>query len=162
MNIVFRHLFHYHFSENKRVLDLVRKLESKQLHEEVKYSIGSIMNHVQHLVYVDDGWLSDIADLVPLIDDPKELGLEALMDFTMDIEKRMFTFLSEQTDDDFFKQPIKDGEDKDLYLWQILFHIVNHGTDHRAQLHRLLHDQGVPTHSQDYVFHAYDNPVTSP
>lgn len=162
MNTVFRHLFHYHFSENKRVLNLVRKLESKQLHEEVKYSIGSIMNHVQHLVYVDDGWLSDIADLVPLIDDPKELGLEALMDFTMDIEKRMFTFLSEQTDDDFFKQPIKDGEDKDLYLWQILFHMVNHGTDHRAQLHRLLHDQGVTTHSQDYVFHAYDNPVTSP
>lgn len=160
MNTVFRHLFQYHFSENKRVFDLVRKLESKQLHEEVKYSIGSIMNHVQHLVNVDDGWLSDIADLVPLIDDPKELGLEALMDFTMDIEKRMFTFLSEQTDEDFFKQPIKDGEDKDLYLWQILFHIINHGTDHRAQLHRLLHDQGLKTQSQDYVFHAYDNPVT--
>jgi uncharacterized damage-inducible protein DinB len=160
VNTVFRHLFQYHFSENKRVFDLVRKLESKQLHEEVKYSIGSIINHVQHLVNVDDGWLSDIADLVPLIDDPKELGLEALMDFTMDIEKRMFTFLSEQTDEDFFKQPIKDGEDKDLYLWQILFHIINHGTDHRAQLHRLLHDQGLKTQSQDYVFHAYDNPVT--
>lgn len=156
MNTVFRHLFGYHFSENKRILELIKRLDSQQLHAEVKYSIGSIMNHAQHLVYVDDGWLTDIADLVPLIDDPKELVLEALMDFTMEIEERMFTFLSEQTDDDFFQQPIRDGEDKDLYLWQILFHMINHGTDHRAQLHRLLHDQGITTRSQDYVFHAYE------
>lgn len=159
MKKVFHHLFQYHFSENKRILEIVKKLDSSQLHAEITYSIGSVMNHVQHLVNVDDGWLSDIAELVPLIDDPKELSLEALMDFTLDIEKRMFTFLSEQSDDDFFKQPIKDGEDKDLYLWQILFHIINHATDHRAQLHRLLHDQGIKTQSQDYVFHAYDNPI---
>lgn len=117
------------------------------------------MNHLAHLVYVDDGWLSDIADLVPLLDKPKELGLEALMDFTLDIEKRMYTFLDGQSDEEFFRKPITDGEDKDLYLWQILFHIVNHGTDHRSQVHRLFHDQGVKTQSQDYVFHTYHNPV---
>lgn len=159
MNQLFTHLFHYHFKENKRILEIAKTVDVEKLHQEVNYSIGSIMNHLAHLVYVDDGWLSDIADLVPLLDDPKELGLEALMDFTLDIEKRMFTFLSEQTDEDFFRKPITDGEDKDLYLWQILFHIINHGTDHRAQLHRLLHDQGVKTQSQDYVFHAYENPV---
>lgn len=117
------------------------------------------MNHLAHLVYVDDGWFSDIADLVPLIDEPQEFLLEALMDFTMDLEKRMFTFLSDQNDDDFFRKPINEGDDKDLYLWQILFHIINHGTDHRAQLHRLLHDQGVKTESQDYAFHAHEHPV---
>ncbi|MGA1247938.1 MAG: DinB family protein [Candidatus Nanopelagicales bacterium] len=159
MKLTFEHLFQYHFSENKRVLEIAKSLSNEQLHQEVKYSLGSIMNHLAHLVYVDDGWLSDIANLVPLLDHLKELGLEALMDFTLDIEKRMATFLSEQTDEDFFRKPITDGEDKDLYLWQILFHIINHGTDHRAQLHRLLYDQGVTTQSQDYVFHAYDNPV---
>ena len=159
MKVTFEHLFQYHFSENKRVLEIAQGLSNEQLHQEVKYSLGSIMNHLAHLVYVDDGWLSDIANLVPLLDHLKALGLEALMDFTLDIEKRMVTFLSEQTDEDFFRKPITDGEDKDLYLWQILFHIINHGTEHRAQLHRLLHDQGVTTQSQDYVFHAYDNPV---
>lgn len=160
MKTTFIHLFHYHFSENKRVIEIAKSLSDEKLHEEVKYSIGSIMNHLRHLVYVDDGWLSDIADLVPLIDEPQEFMLEALMDFTLDIEKRMFTFLSDQNDDDFFRKPINEGDDKDLYLWQILFHIINHGTDHRAQLHRLLHDQGVKTESQDYVFHAYENPVS--
>jgi uncharacterized damage-inducible protein DinB len=50
------------------------------------------------------------------------------------------------------------GEDKDLILWQVLLHVVNHGTDHRAQLLRLLNDLGVETTSQDYVFYMYDNP----
>ncbi|NOK62014.1 MAG: hypothetical protein GFH23_1086650n1, partial [Chloroflexi bacterium AL-N1] len=49
-----------------------------------------------------------------------------------------------------------EGEDKDLVLWQVLLHVVNHGTDHRAQLLRLLHDLGVRTTSQDYIFYVYD------
>ena len=57
------------------------------------------------------------------------------------------------------------GEDDDrlrrvrLRLWQVLLHVVNHGTDHRAQALRLLNDLGVETKSQDYVFHVYDHPV---
>jgi uncharacterized damage-inducible protein DinB len=39
----------------------------------------------------------------------------------------------------------------------VLLHVANHGTDHRAQLLRLLHDLGVKTTSQDYIFHVYDN-----
>jgi uncharacterized damage-inducible protein DinB len=159
VNNLFKHLFEYHFSENKRVLTLAKELSDAKLKAEVNYSMGGILSHLQHLVSVDDGWTCDITELAPLIDDPKELALEALMDFTLEIEKRVFSFLSEQSNDDFFQKPISDGEDKDLYLWQILFHIVNHGTDHRAQLHRLLHDQGVKTESQDYVFHAREFPV---
>ena len=36
--------------------------------------------------------------------------------------------------------------------------IVNHGTDHRAQLLSCLHDVGIKTVSQDYIFYAYDVP----
>ena len=32
-----------------------------------------------------------------------------------------------------FEKPFPEGEDKDLVLWQVLLHVVNHGTDHRAQ-----------------------------
>ena len=50
-------------------------------------------------------------------------------------------------------------EDADLYVWQVLLQLVNHGTDHRAQLLRCLHDMGIKTVSQDYIFYAYDVPV---
>jgi uncharacterized damage-inducible protein DinB len=49
------------------------------------------------------------------------------------------------------------GEDKDLLLWQVLLHVANHGTDHRAQALRTLHDLGVETTSQDYIFYVYEH-----
>jgi uncharacterized damage-inducible protein DinB len=59
-----------------------------------------------------------------------------------------------------FEKPYPPGEDENIILWQVLLHIVNHGTDHRAQLLRILHDLGVKTVSQDYIFYVYDHPVS--
>jgi uncharacterized damage-inducible protein DinB len=67
-------------------------------------------------------------------------------------------YLDELRDDMLFDKPIEEPEeDKDLIVWQVLLHVVNHGTDHRAQLLRLLHDLGVKTTSQDYIFYVYDH-----
>ena len=68
-------------------------------------------------------------------------------------------YLENLRDDMLFDKPIAEPEeDKDLILWQVLLHVVNHGTDHRAQALRLLHDMGVETTSQDYIFYAYEHP----
>jgi uncharacterized damage-inducible protein DinB len=39
--------------------------------------------------------------------------------------------------------------------WHVLAHLVNHGTDHRAQVLRVLHDFGAPTFDQDLVMHLW-------
>lgn len=72
------------------------------------------------------------------------------------IEQNMRNYLAELRDELLSTKPLG-GEDKDLYLWQVLLHVVNHGTDHRAQILRLLNDLGFRTTSQDYIFFAYDN-----
>jgi uncharacterized damage-inducible protein DinB len=69
----------------------------------------------------------------------------------------MRDYLSKLRDDMLFEKPFSDGEDKDLILWQVLLHVVNHGTDHRAQLLRSLHDLEVKTTSQDFIFYVYDH-----
>ena len=68
----------------------------------------------------------------------------------------MRAYLADLQDDMLFMQPLA-GEDKDLRVWQVLLHVVNHGTDHRAQLLRLLNDLGLETTSQDYIFFVYEN-----
>lgn len=73
------------------------------------------------------------------------------------IEQHMRDYLATLQDEMLFEKPFADGEDKDLLLWQVLLHVVNHGTDHRAQLLRLLNDLGVKTTSQDYIFYVYEN-----
>ena len=70
----------------------------------------------------------------------------------------MRDYLAELRDDNLFDKPIEEPEeDKDLFVWQVLLHVANHGTDHRAQILRLLNDLGVKTTSQDYIFYVYDN-----
>jgi uncharacterized damage-inducible protein DinB len=74
------------------------------------------------------------------------------------VEQSMRDYLAELRDDMLFDKPIEDPEeDKNLMVWQVLLHVVNHGTDHRAQLLRVLNDMGVKTNSQDYIFYVYDN-----
>lgn len=74
------------------------------------------------------------------------------------VEERMCAYLATLRDEMLFDMPFPDHpEDKDLILWQVLLHVVNHGTDHRAQILRALNDLGVATTSQDYVFYAYDH-----
>ena len=68
----------------------------------------------------------------------------------------MRSYLAALGDDMLFSKPITEPEeDNVLFTWQVLLHVVNHGTDHRAQLLRQLNDLGVKTVSQDYIFYVY-------
>ena len=40
--------------------------------------------------------------------------------------------------------------------WQILLHLVNHGTDHRATVLQKLHDLGAPTFPQDFIIWLWE------
>ena len=35
--------------------------------------------------------------------------------------------------------------------WEVLLHLVNHGTDHRSTVLQQLHDYGAPTFDQDFI-----------
>ena len=75
------------------------------------------------------------------------------------VEAQMRAYLEQLQDTTLFNQPIVEpAEDKDLTVWQVLIHVINHGTDHRAQMLRQLHDFGLQTTSQDYIFFAYETP----
>jgi len=113
------------------------------------------------LLDVDDVWFSVLQSLEPLEPIPPAVGddrtvIRAHWDR---VEQRMRDYLEALRDDMLFAKPIKEPEeDRNLIVWQVLLHVVNHGTDHRAQLLRLLNDLGVKTTAQDYIFYVYDHP----
>jgi uncharacterized damage-inducible protein DinB len=109
---------------------------------------------------VDEVWFSElrcVESSEPL--SPANLNDRKIIRAHWDsIEQGMRDYLATLRDEMLFDKPIKEPEeDKDLIVWQVLLHVVNHGTDHRAQLLRLLHDLGVKTAPQDYIFYVYDN-----
>lgn len=160
----FRHLFGYHFAENRALWDrCVSQLSSEQFTQPADYSRGSIRDQIVHLMDADAVWFSELrgveppAEIVPTVDDDRA-QLCARWDR---IELDMRAYLSGLQDEMLLTQPITEPEeDSVLCVWQVLLHVVNHGTDHRAQLLRVLHDLGVETTSQDYIFYAYDNPLS--
>ena len=158
---VFRHFYEYHFTENRKVWDrYVIPLSYEQFTQAVDYSHGSVREQIVHLMSVDEMWFSELrgvepSEPVPPADfDDREI-IRAHWDT---VEQSMRAYLAELRDEMLFDKPIEEPEeDKDLIVWQVLLHVVNHGTDHRAQLLRLLADLGVKTTSQDYIFYVYDN-----
>jgi len=156
----FRHFYDYHFAENRKIWnEYVMPLSQEQFTQETNYSRGSVRDQLVHLMSVDDTWFSGLRGveipepLNPANFDDREI-LRAHWD---NVEQNMRDYLAKLWDDMLFEKPFADGEDKDLVLWQVLLHVANHGTDHRAQLLRLLNDLGVKTTSQDYIFYVYDH-----
>jgi uncharacterized damage-inducible protein DinB len=155
----FRQLFDYHFSENRKTWDLyITKLTQEQFIQKVDYSLGSVRNHIVHLMSVDDTWFYGLRkEEIPHMLNPVHFHKHEKIRKHWDVvEKNMREYLIKLNDDTLTEKPL-DGEDKDLTVWQVLIHVVNHGTDHRSQILRILHDMGVKTTSQDYMFYVYNN-----
>jgi uncharacterized damage-inducible protein DinB len=157
----FRYLYDYHFSENRKMWDrYVTPLSEEQFTQGVDYSHGSVRDQLVHLLSVDDVWFSELRGVEPSEPLPPATSDDrALIRAHWDgVEQGMRAYLAELRDEMLFDRPIKEPEeDQDLTVWQVLLHVVNHGTDHRAQLLRLFHDLGLKTTSQDFIFYVYDN-----
>ena len=156
----FRHFYGYHFAENRSLWDTcVMPLSDEQFARPVAYSRGSVRDQILHLMSCDETWFTGLRGL-PIPDSlsaaafPDRPSIRARWDL---LESDMRDYLSQLRDDMLATRPLE-GEDKDLLVWQVLLHVVNHGTDHRAQLLRVLNDLGLQTTSQDYIFYVYEHP----
>jgi uncharacterized damage-inducible protein DinB len=155
----FRHFYEYHFAENRKLWDdYVTQLTAEQFVQDVGYSQGSVRDQILHLINVDDVWFSDLRG-VALLEPLKATDFLSRVDIRLHwdrVEQMMRAYLADLQDEELSTKPLS-GEDKDLMVWQVLLHVVNHGTDHRAQILRLVNDLGIETWSQDYIFYVYEN-----
>ena len=159
----FRHFYAYHFAENRNIWDsYIMELSYEQFTQDAGYSYGSVREQIVHLMEADEIWFCELQGfepsepLPPAHKDDRQ-AMRARWDT---IEQGMQVYLGFLQDKILFEKPIQEPEeDRDLLVWQVLLHVVNHGTDHRAQMLRLLNDLGIKTVSQDYIFHVYNHPL---
>jgi uncharacterized damage-inducible protein DinB len=157
----FRQLYEYHFSENRKIWDqYIPSLTWEQFTQEVSYSHGSVRNQLVHILNADNSWFRELRgeEFQPDADPASFNDRQSLQAYRDTVEQKMRAYLAELRDEMLFEKPFPKGEDENLTAWQVLLHVVNHGTDHRAQVLRLLYDLGVKTTAQDYIFYVYDHP----
>jgi uncharacterized damage-inducible protein DinB len=153
-----RQFYNYHFAMNRFVWNqFIVPLPQEKFIQPIDYSVGSVRNQIVHVMNVDEGWFNDLRGVeYPGWRDPAAWSdRDAIRAEWDSVEAMMRGYLADLRDDMLPTKPLK-GEDADLLLWQVLLHVANHGTDHRAQILRALHDLGVETIAQDYGFYLYD------
>ncbi len=156
----FRQFYDYHFAENRKLWDwYLPDLSPAQFMQAVGYSHGSVRDQLVHLMNVDESWFSELRGEFPEPFPPATADDRERIRARWDqVEQSMRAYLGELRDEMLFTKPIREPEeDKDLMVWQVLLHVANHGTDHRAQILRLLNDLGLRTAPQDYMFYVYEH-----
>lgn len=158
----FRHLYEYHFAQNHNLWNaLVAHMPLEQFRQPAVYSRGSIREQILHLIEAEETWFCELIYTPPAEPLPEPDGDDrpAIRAYWDRVEGMLRGYLNNLRDDMLMTTPIRyPEEDKDLIVWQVLLHVVNHATDHRAQLLRQVHDLGIETPYQDYIFYAYEFP----
>jgi uncharacterized damage-inducible protein DinB len=144
----------YHIEMTRRVWDLIDAITDEQFLTEDGYSQGSIRNLMVHLASVDRRWLAGLKNL----DDVGHLKQEdfltraAARETFENVAKDLSEYVSTITEDVLNKPTDKIDQPQ----WQILLHLVNHGTDHRATVLQQLNELGVKTFPQDLVMWLWE------
>ncbi|GAB4125085.1 MAG: hypothetical protein Fur005_29110 [Roseiflexaceae bacterium] len=61
----FRHLYRYHFAENRKLWDAVLTISDQQFLQPNGYSHGSVRDQIMHLIDVDQVWFSELQGIEP-------------------------------------------------------------------------------------------------
>lgn len=158
----FRKFYDYNYTLHRRVWDCIDHITDEQFVEEVPYSIGSIRNHMVHLTGVDERWLARLRGLpapdnLKYMDFPERSSTRARWEQAADDMLSYVDRLQNSQLEEIVKYDMPHrGGMKHTPRWQLLLHVVNHGTDHRAQVLPILHRFGAPTLEQDLIIFLWD------
>ena len=154
-------LYRYHQWANGRLRETLGTLTLEQFTRDVGGSFRSMQELLVHMVAVDWIWERRCRGespraFLPLSEFPDFASVESRW---LDVERAQ-TRLIEDVTDEALRVPLAyvnvKGERWVYPLWQILLHVVNHGTYHRGQIAMLLRQLGVVPRSTDLLL-LYDN-----
>lgn len=136
-----------------KLWESILTLDEDQFAREFNYSRGSVARQVVHAAAAQGRWrrgFENAPDARSFTPDLGELPGLADAHALWVAEDAAFRAFIDGLTEAALLQPGVAGMDRPLY--ELLLHVLNHGTDHRSQTLRLLHELGAETFEQDLVF----------
>lgn len=143
----------YHLDMTRRVWESIDHIAEEQFLLNDAYSRGSLRNLMVHLAATDSNWLAGLKN-IPEDQDPPARTLEdyssraIAREFWDNTAKDVADYIETLTEEKLNENPV----DIPHARWQVLLHMINHGTDHRSTILQRLHELGAPTFEQDFIF----------
>ena len=142
----------YHLDMTRRVWNSINHIAEAQFLADDAYSRGSVRNLMVHLANTDSNWLAGLKNIPEDQDAPKK-KYEDFPDrasayaFWETTAEDMAEYAKTLTETELNENPVDISNPR----WQVLLHIINHGTDHRSTVLQRLHEFGAPTFDQDFI-----------
>ena len=142
-----RDMYEYNYWANQRILDTAEKITPEQLVAPTSCSYGSLHGTLVHTLDAEWGWRLRLqgqpadGELKPA-DFPTLVSLRQRWDEDETDMWRYIDGLSDQDIAGIIGYPIGDGVIRERPLWHCLYHVVNHGTQHRSEAAAMLTDYG--------------------
>lgn len=141
---------------NHRVLDAVEALTPEQFTRELGSSYSSVRDTLAHILGVEWVWLERLQRRSPLTIPPAKdfTGFALLKTKWAEVERNFHEYMEELTkaelDEEVEYQTLSFGPGKST-RWQMIQHVVNHGTYHRGQVITMLRQLGAKGVGTDLI-----------
>lgn len=148
MNMDFKKLYNYNNFANEKLFSYIDSLS-------LDYS-NRIMILAHHIINAQEIWISRISGA------PSSLDVWAIRPESSLIElekqcKQKFENVIEKMNDEIITYTTSLNQRFSNSVSDILFHIFNHGTNHRGQINTLLRQGGYNPVIVDYIFYVREN-----
>ena len=154
-------LFDYHDWANGRIAAVAEQVSDEQFLAPANVSHGSLRDTLVHMLSADWIWRLRCQEGVSpenLLSHDDFPNFAAVRRRWARESAALRSYIESLTDEDLnetIHYSSTRGRPYSDTLGHILLHLANHGTDHRAQILRILADFGAPTFEQDMVFHMW-------
>jgi uncharacterized damage-inducible protein DinB len=151
MDELIRSYMEYNDAMSRRVWESIMTLSDEQFVDRFNYSHGSIRDLMVHMAVVDGRWMRGLKEEPEARSYTKEPTLfhtrQKAFEFWDQTARELMTYVQSLEESELSSTPVG------MYgpVWQVLLHLVNHGTDHRSQVLRALADFDAPTFDQDFI-----------
>jgi len=149
-------LFEFNYWAKGRMLGAVDSLSEDLLYKDLKTSFGTLHGTLVHICAAEDVWLQRLIGTAS----PKFLTVADAPNYGAvkskwgEVEKGLVSYIHSLDEDQVQKTftflNLK-GEPVSNVLWQVLQHLVNHGTYHRGQITSMIRQLGGTPANTDLI-----------
>ncbi|MBZ0280081.1 MAG: DinB family protein [Anaerolineae bacterium] len=142
-----REIYEYNYWANYLLLDMTEKVTPEQFVTPSSHSFSSLQGTLVHILDAEWGWrvLLQSQGSTPLLKAEDFPTVDVLRQRWQEEEKAMWDYINRLSDEDLMgivRYPGDEDVTRERVLWHCLFHVINHGMQHRSEAANLLTTYG--------------------
>jgi uncharacterized damage-inducible protein DinB len=142
---------------SRKLVDAAGELSPEARIRPMGVSHESLQKTLGHIYAADQVWYSRTVDAsVPLPAVGQEYTMDALTGDWVELQKKWEAWADSLIDGDLDRvaaYKLRDGSSGEAAVWQIVMHVVNHGTLHRGQVMAMIRQLGAKPPATDLIFY---------